>query len=101
GEIELAEPAHPRTDALHDVREPLNELANDGVGFEHASLERRNAAARADRGRLPVGREAERDGALGDRVSEVAPGVDQLVEMLMQRLEQRPDEVPMQLLADQ
>ena len=51
--------------------------------------------------RLAVGRHAERDGALGDRVGELAPGVDELVEVLVQRLERPTDDRPVQLFAEQ
>ena len=51
--------------------------------------------------RLPVRDVTERHRALGDRVGERAPRVDQLVEVQVQGAEQGTDHRPVQLLADQ
>ena len=58
-------------------------------------------AVAAHGGGAPVGRETERDRTLRDRVREVVPRVDELVEVLVERLERAPVDVPVQLLADQ
>jgi hypothetical protein len=100
GEVDLAEAVHPRADALGDVREPRDELAHDLVRRKRAALHGRDLARRADCGRLTVGREAQRDGSLCDGVGKLAPRVDELVEMLVQRLEQRAHDAPVQLLAE-
>jgi hypothetical protein len=44
---------------------------------------------------------SDRDGALGDRVPELPPDIDQLVELEVQRAELAPDDGPVQLLAVQ
>jgi hypothetical protein len=54
-----------------------------------------------DRLRLTVGDESESDGPLGDRVGELTPGVDELVELEVKRPKERPDDRPVQLLAGQ
>src|SRR5207302_1053551 len=48
-----------------------------------------------------VGGDTERNGPLGDGVGELAPGVDQLVQVLVERLERASVDVPVQLLSDQ
>src|SRR5919108_151258 len=86
GEVELAEAVHPCADPLGDVGEPLRQVADDDLGCERASLDGRDLARGADRGRLAVREVAERHGPLGDSVGKLAPRVDELVEVLVQRL---------------
>jgi hypothetical protein len=50
---------------------------------------------------LPVRHVSEGDRALGDHVGEIAPGLDELVEVLVDRPEGMADHGPVQLLADQ
>src|SRR5581483_1223021 len=100
GEVELAQPVHAPADALRHRGKPRHELAHDDLGLEWAAFDGWDLAARADGARLAVGEEPERDAALGDGVGEVAPRVDQLVEVLVQRLEERADDAPVQLLAE-
>jgi hypothetical protein len=50
---------------------------------------------------LSVGDEAKGDGPLRNRVGELAPGVDQLVQLEMERPKQRADYSPVKLLTDQ
>ena len=70
-----------------------------------SSAPRSDAAAARSRGRdrraLAVREVPERDRALGDGVRQLAPGVDELVELLVQGPEQRPGHAPVQLLAEQ
>src|SRR5438105_1201522 len=99
--VELAQAVHSRTVALRDLREPLDELSNHILGFERAALDGRDLGRGADRAGLAVDLEAERDGPLGDCVGELAPGIDELVEVLVQRLELPADDAPVQLLAEQ
>jgi hypothetical protein len=65
--------------------------------LENVALHRGDLRVARDGSGLPVGNEPERDSALGDRISEVAPGVDDLVELEMQRPEVRADDGPVQL----
>src|ERR1700691_2316693 len=68
----------------------------DGAAFYALQL-----GVRGDRPRLSVRRKADRDGALGDRIGQLEPGVDQLVELQVQRAKQRTHGVLVRLLTDQ
>ena len=69
--------------------------------LERSARDRCQLRAGCDCARLPVGDEAERDRPFGDRVGELVPGLDELVELQVERPKQRPDDRPVQLLADQ
>jgi hypothetical protein len=71
------------------------------IGVERAGVDSADLAVGADGGGAAVGGIAEGDRALGDRVREVAPRIDELVEVLVERLEGTAEDVPVQLLADQ
>jgi hypothetical protein len=58
-------------------------------------------AGRNDGVGLPIREEPDRDRALGDRVGQVAPGVDQRVELLVEDEEARADDAPVELLAEE
>ena len=79
----------------------LHELAGRRVGVERPAVDGGDLAAVVDRRDLAVGCKPERDGALGDGVGELAPRVDELVEVLVERLERPSEDVPVQLLSDQ
>src|SRR5438067_182870 len=100
-EVELAEAVHPRPYPLARVGEPAGELAHDGLGFDRTRVDGIELLDRGDRPGLPVRRGADRDGPLGDGVSEAVPRFDELVELEVKRPEQRSDDVPVQLLADE
>ena len=101
GGVDLAEAIHALASALGHVGEALGQLAHDDVVLERAPCQRLELGAGRDRRALAVGRVADRDRPLGDDVRELAPGVDELVELQVKRPEQRPDDVPVELLADQ
>ena len=94
GEVDLPEPVHAPADALADVREALDELARRGVGGERSGVDRGDPAALADGGGLAVGRVADCDRPLGDGIGELPPRVDELVEVLVERLERPAEDVP-------
>src|SRR5437763_1889695 len=66
-----------------------------------SSLGKLRNSSQVHRRDLAGGCKPERDGALSDGVGELAPRVDELVEVLVERLERPSEDVPMQLLADQ
>jgi len=91
GEVDLSETVHPRADPLRDIRDRSR---------KRAALHGRDLPRRADCCRMAVGREAERDGSLCHGVGELAPRLDEFVEVLVQRLEGRAHNAPVQLLAE-
>ena len=99
--VELAEAVHPSAHALADVRETVSELADHDVVLERRPLDHSEAGSRRDRSRLAVRDEADGDGSLGHGVAELEPGVDELVEVEVQRTEERADDRPVELLPDQ
>src|SRR6266576_2294420 len=101
GEVDLAEAVHARTDSLGHVCEAFDERARGGVGVEGTRVDRIDAGTGVDGSRPAVRCDAQRDCPFGDGVRELAPGVDELVQVLVERLERAPVDVPVQLLADQ
>jgi bifunctional non-homologous end joining protein LigD len=101
GEVELAEPLHASANPLGDIGHPRDQRVECGVGVERSRVDRVDLAVAAHGCGTTVGCDAQRDRALRDRVGEVVPRVDELVEMLVQRLERPPVDVPVQLLPDQ
>ena len=79
----------------------MRQLAHDQVILEGGRGDRGQLRPGRDRLRLTVGDESESDGPLGDGVGKLAPGVDELVQLQVKRPKERPDDGPVQLLADQ
>src|SRR5439155_13285898 len=100
-EVELAELVHPLADPVRDVCEPCRELVDEHSILDRAGRDGRDLAPCREGGGLAVRREADRDGPLGDGVGELAPAVDELVQLEVQGPEERADDVPVQLLADE
>jgi hypothetical protein len=101
GRVELAEAIHAGAGELADLGDAVRQVAHDDVILDRAGLERAGEAPGGDRPGLSVGEGPDRDRALGDRVGERLPRVDELVELQMQRPEVRPDDAPVELLAGQ
>ena len=100
-EVDLAEPLGPGADALVHAREALRQLANRLRDVDEAAADRVELALLDHRRGAPVGCDAEGDRALGDDVRELAPLVDDLVEVEVQLAEAGPVDVPVELLAHQ
>ena len=100
-EVDLAESIHSVARPLADLGDAMRELAHDHVIVDRRVRDRRELRAAETARRLPVGNVAECDRALGDCVGELAPGIHELVEVQVERPEQRSDHGPVQLLADQ
>src|SRR6202451_1891493 len=94
----LAEPIHARAHALVRFGQAANELAHDGLILDRSALEVVGLGGARDCVCLSVGPEADRDRPLRDGVGEIAPDVDQLVQLQMERTEGLPDHAPVQLL---
>ena len=101
GRVDLAQSIHPLAHAFGHVGQAAAQLAHHDVILESAALHAVKAAARGDRGALAIGEVADRHGALGYDVGQLAPGIDQLVKLFVQGAEQRAGDRPVELLADQ
>src|SRR4051794_27865317 len=101
GDVDLAEAVHPSARALAGLSDPVDQLAHDDVVLDGALGDRRDRGSSDHRASLTVGDVADGDRALRDRVGQLSPRVDDLVEVQVQRPEQGADDAPVQLLADQ
>jgi hypothetical protein len=81
GAVERTEPVHPGAGALGGFGEAAGELAQHGVVLDRAPGDLPQLLAGGDRVGLTVGELADRDGALGDHVGQLAPRVDQHVDL--------------------
>jgi hypothetical protein len=99
--VQLPKPVHARARALACLAEAANQLAHDDLILDGTGLDSQMLGPGGDRVGLAVGPDADRDGALGDGVGELAPAVDQLVKLPVEGYEQRARNAPMELLAEQ
>ena len=67
----LAQPGHARPNDFDDLRDPPGELPRNSLVPDRLRGDLNHERAGGDGLRLPVGNEAQRDGSLGNDVSEL------------------------------
>jgi hypothetical protein len=99
--VKLAESFHPESRSGSDAREPVGKQADRGTIFDCTWFHSHPLVGLADSVRLAVRPEPDRYRALGNAVSQIAPRIDHLVQLLVKRSEHRTDHAPVDLLTQQ
>src|SRR3954452_12469473 len=81
--VALGDSVHPLARGLTDLRDPVGDGPYDGVALGRLPRDPRQRWSGRDGSSLPVRHVPEGNRALGDHVGEIAPGRDELVELLV------------------
>jgi len=99
-DVKLAESIHPVTIVFSGFSKVMGDGAYHLPGSDGSRRHWHPAAARGDRGCLAVWVTSDGNDTLGYGVSQIPPGVDELVELLVQWAKELTYHSPMQLFAD-
>jgi hypothetical protein len=99
--VELSQSIYPVAGALISFSNAMRDGSDGLTRLDRSRLDWGPTAIRGNGGCLAIWATPDGDNPLGDGVSQISPGVGEIVELVMQWSKELADDSPMQLLSDE